>query len=119
MEKDEKDPEASERRKHLRSPVIVFKISEEKKQEHLFGYTQNMSRAGLFISSINLRQIGQRFKISFQLPGSDTKVKCECEVIWTRRYDPKGKIESGYGVRFIDLPEHIAETIDRWLSTQP
>jgi hypothetical protein len=38
--------------------------------------------------------------------------------VWTAKYDPETKLEPGYGIRFIDLPEDIAIRIDNWVLFQ-
>lgn len=102
-------------RKYLRDPIIVFKIREETDREYFFGYAKNISRGGLFIASINPRPPGETFHITFQIPGTEIKVDCQCEVVWTRPYDSKIKLDPGYGIRFLDLPEETAKAIDYWV----
>ena len=103
-----------DRRRALRSPIIVFKVKEEDDLGHLFGYAKNISRSGLFITSINPRSPGEQFTISFQIPDTDIRVRCRCEIVWRRVYDPNAKAEPGYGVRFLDLPGDTAQAIEEW-----
>ena len=76
------------------------------------------AKGGLFISSINPRDPGDQFMISFQIPDTEIKVECQCEVIWIRPYQSKVRQDSGYGVRFIDLAETISQSIDDWIQSQ-
>jgi uncharacterized protein (TIGR02266 family) len=103
-----------DRRRSLRSPIIVFKVKEEERG-HLFGYAKNISRSGLFITSINPRTPGEQFRISFQIPETQIRVCCRCEIVWMRKYDEEGKLEPGYGIRFLDLPEETAQAIEAWV----
>lgn len=107
-----------DRRRYLRDPIIVFKIMEDTRIQPLFGYAKNISRGGFFIASINPRKPGESFKIFFQIPGTEIKLRCQCEVVWARKYSKTDKLEPGYGVRFIDIPDDIAEAIDGWVSGQ-
>ena len=107
-----------DRRRYLRDPIIVFKIMEDTRIQPLFGYAKNISRGGFFIASINPRKPGESFKIFFQIPGTKINVRCKCEVVWARKYSKTDKLEPGYGVRFIDIPDDIAEAIDGWVSGQ-
>jgi hypothetical protein len=116
MESPETPKKALNRRRALRSPIIVFKVKQEGAPEHLFGYAKDISCTGLFITSINPRTPGEQFAISFQIPDIQIKVRCRCEVVWMRKYDPKIKAEAGYGVRFLDIPEDVAQTIDAWVT---
>ena len=115
MEELEGTQKTGERRRYLREPIIVFKITEENEREHLFGYAKDISRGGLFIASINPREPGERFYITFQIPKTPITVRCQCEVVWTRRYNPASKLEPGYGVRFLNLSEDIASAINDWV----
>lgn len=117
-ERSEEYQKAPDRRASLREPVIVLKVTEEIDRKYFFGYAKNISRGGLFIASINPRKAGQQFDITFQIPDTAIKVKCQCEVVWSREYKRKGSMEPGYGVRFLNLQDKVAVTIDRWLSSQ-
>jgi len=114
---EEEEPQSSQdKRRYLREPIIVFKVIEDTQHQPLFGYAKNISRGGFFVASINPREPGDRFKISFQIPNSDIKVRCQCEIVWARRYSNSSRIEPGYGVRFTDITEDIAAAIDEWVS---
>jgi c-di-GMP-binding flagellar brake protein YcgR len=115
MELPDTPKKTPDRRRALRSPIIIFKVEEEDDRGHLFGYAQNISCSGLFITSINPRTPGEQFTISFQIPDTQISVRCRCRVVWMRKYDPKIKAESGYGVRFLDIPEEVARAIDAWV----
>jgi len=104
-----------DRRRALRSPIVVFKVKEEDDRECLFGYAKNISCGGLFITSINPRTPGEQYMISFKIPDTQISIRCRCKVVWMRKYDPEIRAESGYGIRFLDLPEEMAQTIDAWV----
>jgi len=114
----EKPKKAADKRRALRYPIIILKVTGGGQKQHLFGYAKNISRGGLFIQSVNPREPGERFVISFQIPNSEIKVRCKCEVVWIRKYNPKDKLEPGYGLRFLDLPAGVAEAIDDWIKKQ-
>lgn len=105
-----------DRRTDLRHPIIIFKVAEEGTRPHLFGYASNISRGGLFIESINPRDPGDRYNITFQIPNTEVAVSCKCEVIWARCYRSKNKRPAGYGIRFTDLSEATAFSIDQWVA---
>ena len=104
-----------DKRRSLRSPVIVLKIIEGDSKNYLFGYAKNISRSGLFIQSINPRKAGDRFTISFFIPSTDIDIRCRCEVAWLRQFSGKESLEPGYGVRFLDLPEESVRHIEEWV----
>ncbi|MBI5406705.1 MAG: PilZ domain-containing protein [Nitrospirae bacterium] len=107
-----------DRRNDLREPIIVFKVVEDNNQEHLFGYAKNISRSGLFIASINPREPGEQFYITFQIPKTGIRARCQCEVVWIRRYKQGSTLEPGYGIRFLNLTDDIALAIDNWIARE-
>ncbi|MBI3595873.1 MAG: PilZ domain-containing protein [Nitrospirae bacterium] len=118
METEEKPQKIPDKRKSLRYPILILKVTEEGKKEHLFGYAKNISRSGFFIQSVNPREPGERFTISFHIPKTEIRVRCRCEVVWMRKYHPKEKLEPGYGIRFLDLSPGVADAIDAWIKQQ-
>lgn len=107
-----------DKRRFLRYPVIVLKVNEEDGRQPLFGYARNISRGGMFIESINPRRPGEWYTISFKIPDAGAEVRCRCEVVWARLYNRKLKLQAGYGIRFLDLPEAIARRLDTWIAEQ-
>jgi Tfp pilus assembly protein PilZ len=118
QEDNEKPQKVPDKRRALRYPIIILKLTEEGNKEHLFGYAKNISRSGLFIQSANPREPGERFTISFQVPETEIRVRCHCEVVWMRRYHLKDISEPGYGVHFLDLSPGVADAIDHWIKEQ-
>lgn len=105
-----------DRRKQLRAPLIVRRVKLDVPDRTFFGYTKNLSRSGMFIASTNPRQPGSRFRVEIPLPPPlDRRVECECEVVWHRLYSRTAAYEPGMGLRFLDLPEGIADSIDEWI----
>ncbi len=106
-------------RRNLRSPLIVLKVKLEEGTRAFFGYAKNISRSGMFITSVNPREPGSRFPVEIPLPDPICqKVICSCEVVWRRQYDKKSSHEPGMGLKFLDMPEELAEAIDSWIRTQ-
>jgi uncharacterized protein (TIGR02266 family) len=118
QENQESAQKIPDKRKMLRYPIIILKVTEEGQKEHLFGYAKNISRSGLFIQSVNPREAGEQFTISFQVPNTEIRVRCQCEVVWMRKYHPKVSVEPGYGVRFLDLSPGVADAIEQWIKQQ-
>ena len=106
----------AQRRKHLRSPLIILNIINAGGSKTFFGYGKNISLGGLFISTVNPRAVGTHFNLEIPLPAPILKVvHCECEVVWSRQFSKDSTIEPGMGLRFLDLPESDGESIDRWV----
>lgn len=105
----------SDRRKNLRKHLLVLKVKGEDRKGVFFGYAKTLSRGGMFIASVNPRNLGEEFDISFSLTGAQMDIKCKAVVAWRREYDPYLKHEPGMGIRFLDLNEELRDKIDEWI----
>src|SRR3990167_6382323 len=92
----------SDRRKNLRNPILVLNIKLESRNKTFFGYAKVIGRGGMFIASVNPRQIGEEFIIEFSLPDK-TLIRCKCCVAWRREFVPRSPHEPGMGIKIIDL----------------
>jgi len=106
----------SDGRKTLRAPLIILKIKGEENRKTFFGYSKNISRSGMFIATANPREPGTTFMVEIPFPPPiNRSIRCKCEVIWQRQFKPKSPYEPGMGLKFLDLPEDVAEEIDQWV----
>lgn len=101
----------SDRRKNLRNPILVLNVKLESRNKTFFGYAKVIGRGGMFIASVNPRQIGEEFIIEFSLPDK-TLIRCKCCVTWRREFVPRSPYEPGMGIKFMDLPEEIIDKVD-------
>ena len=119
-----KDPEdqyvllRSERRKNLRTQLLVLKIKGEDNKGVFFGYAKTISRGGMFISSVNPKKMSEEFEITFKLDDPGREIKCKAVVVWIREYDTLIKQEPGMGIKFIGLDESVKDEIDAWIATR-
>ncbi len=104
-----------DKRRDLRNHLLVLRVKGEMEHKIFFGYAKNISKSGMFISSVNPRSVGEEFTIEFTLPREKSPIRCRCVVIWCRGYNPKSRYEPGMGVRFIDLDEEVEKRIDEWI----
>jgi Tfp pilus assembly protein PilZ len=111
--------EQKNKRSATRAPLIVEKIPCGDGQKSFFGYAKNISRSGLFISSVNPREPGEEFMIELTLPMKPRHmVRCRCEVVWKRHYQRKGTHEPGMGLKFLDITDIDGDKIDEWVTEQ-
>jgi two-component system chemotaxis response regulator CheY len=89
------------KRKSQRIPIKLEIFYGE--NEMISGPTVNMSTGGAFIESSCPLSLGEKLKLKFQLPGSNSPIFCQGRVAWTN--DPVAPINSampsGMGVEFI------------------
>jgi uncharacterized protein (TIGR02266 family) len=113
------DNEQMNKRRNLRSPLIVEKIPCGDGHKTFFGYAKNISQGGLFISTVKPREPGEQFLIEMVLPGRPgLTVRGTCEVVWKQHFVRKGEHEPGMGLKFLDLPAEVGGQIDRWVLAQ-
>lgn len=106
----------SDSRQALRAPIMVLQAGVTDGHKYFFGYAKDLSKSGMTIGTINPREPGSQFWVEFSLPEPVNRVaKCHCEVIWQRRYSREHQYDPGMGLRFLDLPEDMAEVIDEWI----
>ncbi len=107
-------------RKSLRSPLIIQKVHIEGERTVFFGYMKNISRSGMFIATTNPIEPGEQLNLKIPLPAPLRGVICcRCEVVWKRPFGKYLPFEPGLGVKFLDMPEDMAERIDIWIKSQP
>lgn len=118
-ESPEYDAVQKNKRRTTRSPLIVEKIPIEDGYKTLFGYAKNISRGGLFISTVKPREPGETFTIEFSLPLEPPhRIRCQCKVVWKRLFQKKDKFEPGMGLCFVELDNADAYKIDEWVDGQ-
>lgn len=105
----------AEERKSVRSPLLVLEVRGRHYNKIFIGYTENMSKDGFFLSANQPLKAGDQFPVEFVLPDNTTKVRCTCEVVWTKKFKSRGVNSTGVGVRFVDLDESKRRVIDSWV----
>lgn len=116
---DDHDNSSADLRQTLRAPLIVQKVHIDADRPVFFGYSKNISRSGLFIATTNPIKPGEQLELEIPLPGSlEGKVRCRCEVVWRRPLGKTLPYEPGMGLKFIDMPDEVAQQIDAWVREQ-
>ena len=105
-------------RGNFRSPLLVLKVRLEDGGKVFFGYGKNISRSGMFITTINPREPGARFEVEIPLPAPIRRtIQCNCEVVWKREFSKRSRYEPGMGMKFIDMPADAAAAIEQWVKS--
>jgi Tfp pilus assembly protein PilZ len=119
QEKQQQKAFQPDQRENLRSPLLILKVRLDDGRKVFFGYTKNISRNGMFVASVNPREIGSRCQMEILLPRPlNQTVRCTCEVVWQRQFSQKSRHEPGMGIKFLDMPEDAAEAIDAWVKNE-
>jgi uncharacterized protein (TIGR02266 family) len=99
---------------------LEVKVDFDSDHNFYTGLTQNISAGGLFIATHQLRRIGDRITLKFNLPGTEGVVEVETEVRWIRENSALTRADgaTGMGVRFINLTPEATVAIQKFLSTR-
>lgn len=117
--KDISPSKTADLRRNLRSPLLILKVNLDDSAKTFFGYAKNISKSGMFVATVSPREPGERYPVEIIVSQVQPQpLRCTCEVVWKRPFDPKSRYEPGMGVRFVDLPEEIAEKLDNWIKSQ-
>ena len=110
------DTPSADSRQALRTPITVLRADFDDGHKAFFGYAKNLSRGGMMIATVNPRDPGSQFSVEFRLPEPVNRLaQCHCEVVWQRCYSREHRYDPGMGLRFLDLPDDVAEAIDGWV----
>ena len=110
--------EQKDKRRTLRVPLIVEKIPCGDGRRTFFGYASNLSRGGIFISTVNPRDPGEQFDLHVKLPpAAGFPLHCHCVVVWRRKLAEGRNLQPGMGLRFLDLSQETADSLERWLNS--
>lgn len=103
----------AERRDKQREPLTV-EIGLLAEHQFYTGFTQDIGTGGLFLTTRELRPIGERFRVLFRIPGSEHDFQPLCEVRWHRSPRKTGEpaVRPGMGLRFLDLTPEERRLID-------
>jgi uncharacterized protein (TIGR02266 family) len=102
-----------------RSERIDLEVKVDLESDHTFytGLTRNIGAGGLFVATYDLRPVGDRISLKFQLPGNAEPLEVETEVRWIREISSLQRhLTVGMGLSFINLPADVATAIGRFLT---
>ena len=107
-----------EQRRSPRIPVEV-EVHVTPQSEHNFytGYSQNISRGGIFIATSHVLPIGTELSFEFRLGSDPEPIAVEGVVRWVRGHDAlrSADLPTGMGVQFHDVPGPARERINRFI----
>jgi uncharacterized protein (TIGR02266 family) len=110
--------EQKDKRSTLRVPLLVEKVPCGDGRRTFFGYASNLSRGGVFISTVNPREPGDQFDLHVKLPpAAGCSLHCRCVVVWRRQLAQGRKLQPGMGLRFLDLSQETADALEGWLNS--
>jgi len=90
------------RRSHQRIRIEAD-IGVQSESNFFTGFTEDISRGGMFVATYDIRPVGSQVSLSFTLP-SGHLVVAEGVVRWVREYnDANPEMYPGMGVQFTDL----------------
>ena len=103
------------RRKKLTIPILIAKIKGDDNGKTFFGYAKDISQGGMFIQTVNPRNLNEQFQIEFSLPGEEESIRGTVEVVWKRQLVSSKRYEPGMGIRFLNIKEDKSTEINKWV----
>ncbi len=81
-------------------------------------YAKDISTGGLFISTENPLNQGDKFFLKLQLPGLSDPMNLKCEVAWAGKQGVETDAGSiGMGVKFLEMTKEIKEILKPYIKT--
>jgi uncharacterized protein (TIGR02266 family) len=81
------------------------------------GLTRNVSEGGLFVATDELQPPGSILRFQFRMLPDPQLHEVLGEVRWVRHFlAASDDFPAGMGVRFVDLPDALRETIERFIA---
>jgi type IV pilus assembly protein PilZ len=100
-----------------RIPVKV-RVEYSHVEDFLVDYTSNHTIGGMFIKTDRPLNVGARFVLRFQLPGTARAIETEAQVRWTLPVEVAAPMTPGMGVRFAPLSSQdkcrVEELLESW-----
>ena len=106
------------RRKKLSIPILITRIKDESNGKSFFGYAKNISQGGMFIQTVNPRNVNEQFQIEFSMPGEEEPIRGTVEVVWKRQLLSRKRYEPGMGIRFLHIKGDKSAEINKWVESR-
>lgn len=110
---------AEEQRKSPRRPLRMrLDYKHESGANFLFEYTQNISRGGIFIETLQPLPVGTNVVMRFTPPGEEGEIYVEGRVAWVNAVrSGEENTNPGMGIQFKNLSDENKDLISRMVGT--
>lgn len=94
---------------------VDFEVSIDGPHNFFSGFTEDISKGGVFLATSQIYPIGMKMKLSFRIEGMD--VDLEAVVRWTRNPESVNSddLSPGMGLQFIDPPEKFVKIFEGFI----
>ncbi|HNT26539.1 MAG TPA: TIGR02266 family protein [bacterium] len=95
--------------------TVSFELAAEGPHKFFTGITQDISKGGIFLSTLQTLPIGTKMKIAFAVEGRN--INAQAEVRWVRGPEASDSmgVTPGMGLRFVDIAEEDRVYIDAYV----
>ena len=80
------------------------------------GFSENLSRGGIFVATHLVKPVGASVEFCIHLPEGFEAVRGVGEVRWIRAHDEWSDVPPGMGILFVRLDPGCADTLARFVS---
>lgn len=101
--------------RHSKEIEVNFEVSVDGPHNFFSGFTEDISKGGIFLVTTQLYPVGMKMKLSFIIEGKDVEV--EAVVRWTRTPESiySEDMSPGMGLQFIDPPEKFVKIFEEFI----
>jgi uncharacterized protein (TIGR02266 family) len=94
---------------------VNFEVSVDGPHNFFAGFTQDISKGGVFLATHQVYPIGTKMRLSFEIEG--VHVEVEAIVRWARKPENVfgNDLHPGMGLQFIDPDEKLVSAFDKFL----
>lgn len=94
---------------------VNFEVSVDGPHNFFAGFTQDISKGGVFLATHQVYPIGTKMKLSFEIEG--VHIEVDAVVRWARKPEnlSGSDLHPGMGLQFIDPDEKIVAVFEKFL----
>ncbi|MBN1774133.1 MAG: TIGR02266 family protein [Deltaproteobacteria bacterium] len=94
---------------------VLQQLTLDSETQFYTGFSQNLDEGGLFVATFDVKPIGAKVLLTFELPGG-RQITAKGRVMWVREYDPKAsEVTPGMGLKFLQLRDDDRRLIEGFL----
>lgn len=94
---------------------VNFEVSVDGPHNFFAGFTQDISKGGVFLATHQVYPIGTKMKLSFEIEG--VHIEVDAVVRWARKPEnlTGSDLHPGMGLQFVDPDEKVVAAFERFL----
>ena len=102
-------------KRHEHEIEVNFEVSIDGPHNFFSGFTEDISKGGIFLATSQIYPVGMKMKLSFIIEGEE--IDLDAVVRWTRSPESiySEDLSPGMGLQFIDPPEQFVRIFEKFI----